>query len=361
MAQPIDELMSCTLNAEANAPPSVALPFVGSVRPAAPSRLAPYPTSYASGYAQPTYVRVESMNEPSSIQPGHDPSDVSSALAVSNAAICRQPEAVLPDAPRSRPRYSRSERIDLLWSDSSAKSSLETAGLMPASRSERSLEQRLVDDTPAETSDASDLLRALGRGQLSSAPEALVAYESALDAHRPRTLALVAGQLELAFDPIEALRATLGVATPFLPGNDRLRDACVAANEALAANASLLPGVAGSHKKRVEDALRHALRGASDSIEAVVEHALIESRSFAKRKVFGGCFVRANLVHRGGRECVTAYVPEAALEELPLLRTFPVSLAVEVRPAQDASEPYEVVYRTLALGRVVEIGHGRGR
>lgn len=393
MAQPIDELMSCTLNAQANAPPSAALPFVGSLPRLPVSRLAPiptevldtgtlsipiscesppawrrvspttratpYPTSYSAGYAQPTYVRVESMNDPVSIQSGHDASDVSSALAVSNAATSRQLNVVAPEPPKSRPRHTRSERIDLLWADASARTHLETAKLIPPPSTERSLEQRLVDEEPPETSD--ELLRALGRGELFSAPEALAAYEGALDAHRPRTLALVAGQLEMSFDPIEALRATLGVATPFVPGNERLKEACAAASEALSANAGLLPGVAASHKKRVEEALRQAVRGATDSIEAVVDHALIEARSFARRRVFGGTFVRATLTHRGGRESVTVYIPEAALEELPLLRTFPVSLAVEVRPPQDGNEPYEVAYRALALGRVVEIGYGRGR
>ncbi len=110
--------------------------------------------------------------------------------------------------------------------------------------------------------------------------------------------------------------------------------------------------------------MKAALRTSYPTIEGIVDRALIEERAFARRKVFGGSFVRA-LLQASARGAATSasvptYLPSEAAEALPLMRVVPVRLIVEVRPVQDAVESHPLSLRVVALARVVDLAT-RGR
>ena len=216
------------------------------------------------------------------------------------------------------------------------------------------------------SNDGAEIRAILLERQPTSIDELARLYEETLDRGADRLLCLVRGELTLSFEPIDAVRATLAVVTPFL-ADTRLKEAYDAAQEALRATGGLAPAIAASHKERLDEAMRAASRNSYPAMESLIERSLIEERAFSRRKVFGGSFVRGLLqpsnrsalpAHASGG--VPVYVPDAGAESLPLMRSVPVRLIAEVRPTQDAVESHPLALRVVALGRVVDLGP-RGR
>jgi hypothetical protein len=245
-------------------------------------------------------------------------------------------------------------RVDYLWHDAAA-------------------EQGILRDAEAEWTAASNgasgpkgeafVRGILADGKPMSIEDITRRYEEALDRGGERLFCLAGGELTLSFEPVDALRVTLSVVTPLL-GDARLKEAYDAAQEALRTGTSIAPAIALSHKQRIDEATKAALRGSLDpaesAIESVVERALLEDRAFARCRVFAGSFVRCSLgvgsSRSGSPVPVPVYLPEAGARELPLMRVAPMRLVVEVRPSQDAAEPHPLALRALALARVVELG-----
>lgn len=161
-----------------------------------------------------------------------------------------------------------------------------------------------------------------------------------------RCTALVAGNLELVLDASEALRATLGAITPYLRADGPLKDAYEAAAQALSTASASSQRIAASHKQRIDELLAQRTRNRA-AIDALVEQAVVETRSLARRPVFGASHWKASL------DGIATYLPEAAGWELPLLRSFEARVWVELRPAQESDDGQAISYRVRAIARVV--------
>lgn len=353
--------------------------------PPAPVRVgAPvYAPAGAMPSAMPEMIsRMVASHQPQHVAPPPRISDAAlargataSAYAASNAATEARPAGAAADreiAVQASARAASSpqvcgERIDYLWHDKLAEEDILRASSMKkeGQRADPDDEWLSADHVAASASkEASGVRAILGQRQPRSIDEVQELYDKALDAGAERLYCLVRGEVTLSFESIEALRVTLSVITPFL-GDARLKEAYEAAQEALRTSGGVAPAVAASHKERVDEALRAASRGASATIEAVIDRALIESRSFSRRRVFGAQLVRGLLQPsaRGSSGSaashVPVYLPDAAAEELPLMRSVPMRLIVEVRPAQDAVEAHPLALRVVAVARVVELGARR--
>jgi hypothetical protein len=265
-------------------------------------------------------------------------------------------------APASR------ERVDYLWHDESAEDDILRA--LALKRPETPGEDGDEWLTPATASAARSAETAgvreiLSRREPRSHEGLAAAYEEALDEGAERFHALVRGEIALSFEPVEHLRVTLSVVTPLL-ADARLKDAYDAAQEALRTTGGVASAVAMSHKERVDEALRAAARGSFPAFESVIDRALVEGRAFCRRRVFGATFVRGLLLGaprsgpQPGPTGIPIYLPDAAADTLPLMRSTLVRAVVEVRPAQDAVEAHALGLRVVALARVVDLSHRRG-
>jgi len=190
-------------------------------------------------------------------------------------------------------RILRVARLDLPWYDASSVAAMRSAGML--------------SDTTDGDSEPSQIASALACGEVAN-------HEALLDAYAQRgtsspALVLVGGALALTHDPQQRQHAT-----------------------------------------RAAAALGHT----KEAIEHMVERALIESRAFARRKLFAGFPIRALFTLDPGTEAFPIYLSEAAAAELPLMRTFQVRAIVELCAANDGIDVGPLALRVLALARVVE-------
>ncbi len=182
--------------------------------------------------------------------------------------------------------------------------------------------------------------------------QALAAATSPRGAFTP-PLALVGGELELTFDDLKTLEATLAAVAPFTAGPDKkLKDAfdagCAGRESPwIPSSARALENLA----TRVRDAFAQGSWSLpAGYLDQQVERALVERRHYQKRAVLGETWIRALLGGRGAG--VPVYLPEALGGKLPLYARFPVKMIVEIHLQQDQYESHPCALRCLALARV---------
>ncbi|MFO0615878.1 MAG: hypothetical protein U0414_25005 [Polyangiaceae bacterium] len=226
--------------------------------------------------------------------------------------------------------------------------------------SEKPADDELVDewksaDPPLQTSveakERGEAHRVLARATPMAPEELEPTLGSALDASTGVCpVVLVSGELTLALDPHDALRALRGYASAWsTPQDKRLGEALELVDAVLAAPIVLADAVQIA-RVRLDEALRAANRPALREVEPVIDRTLLESRSFARRNVFGD---RRVLAYLEGTPPLPVYLSEALARELPLMKRFPARIVAEIRPQQDASEAHAVALRAIALGRIV--------
>jgi hypothetical protein len=166
-------------------------------------------------------------------------------------------------------------------------------------------------------------------------------------------LVLVAGDLELPFDELETLKATVTAVAPFAQSDKKLK-------ESLDTVAELLKtpwlqgsgGVAESLTRRIQDAFAQAQRLGPDYLQGHTERMLLEERRYQKRTVYGQTWIRS-LLHLGGAP-VPTYLPEALAKELPMFKRFRAKLIGEVDLREDQYETHPQAVRAVALARLVD-------
>jgi hypothetical protein len=212
------------------------------------------------------------------------------------------------------------------------------------------------DEDPPEVKDRRDVLGVLRQADPTPLDdlEAILHEAAAAPGGLTPPLVLVAGELEPAFDEVEALSAALAAAAPFAVGSDKkLKDAFDQVTESLKSS-----WVQGS--PRAAEALSTRLREAFPQgawslpqgwLDQQIERAVVEKRAYQKRKVLGKTLLRAALGPRGA--AVPAYLPEDLAGHLPLYARFSARAIAEVHLSQDQYEPHPVALRVLALARVV--------
>ena len=170
-------------------------------------------------------------------------------------------------------------------------------------------------------------------------------------------LVLLAGELELRFDEVAAMKALILAATPLARVDAPLQAALDFAAEMARTPLQSAPEVA----EGLATSLRHAWAGANRSLppehlDAQTARALLAARAYQRRDLFGETWVRALLTPTGAPTPLPAYLPEEAARRLPLFARFAVRAIAEVLPQQDQSEDAPVALRVLALARVITRG-----
>jgi hypothetical protein len=167
-------------------------------------------------------------------------------------------------------------------------------------------------------------------------------------------MAVATGDLELCFDEVERLKCIVGVTGPVAGADKALKDTIDSITALLATPHLHAPfGLAQRLQHQLQAQLGAANRALPhDYLELQVARALVTSRHYQTRSVFGAPHVRARLC---GGEAVPAYLPVALAQRLPLMASFSARVVAEVVPQQDEVESAPIALRVLAIGRIVQI------
>ena len=171
-----------------------------------------------------------------------------------------------------------------------------------------------------------------------------------------RPLTVLDGMLELPFDEIDLLRATLGVATSHASVLPAVTEVMETARAFLAS-----PGIPSAAD--VALALVQRIRATFDasgvaqaaSFEDRTEPSLVDRRSRNFRIVCGGRFIRAKLALTSGG-AFTAYLPESMNDVLPAARRVPVRAIARIHAALDELETQPITLEVLALASKARSG-----
>ena len=217
------------------------------------------------------------------------------------------------------------------------------------------LEDPAFAKDPSEVEDRREIFEILARGAPSIAIEINEALIAAVrdDGKLVSPLLLAAGELQLPFDEIETLRATVTTVTPLAGNDENLRASLDIARQFLAIpGLATAPAVAEGLTARIREAWTQGKRVVVPGyLDAQTERALTEQRHYQRRTVFGGMHLRA-LLHCGGQSPLPTYLPESAAKLLPLYPRFRVRLVAEVHLQIDPYETNQACLRGLALARV---------
>ncbi len=208
---------------------------------------------------------------------------------------------------------------------------------------------------PWDIEDRREVYEVLARGAQSDArrvEEALVEARRA-DGKLVSPLVLVDGAIEMQLDELQALRATVTIASIFAAGDELLKAAITDAREFLQAPDLLSPpGVIDGLTARVLEAFRKVRRAVSQSyVEEQTERVLLSERHYQKREVLGATFLRALVRVAGEKEGLLVYLPEELAKKVPMYRRFKVRMIADVHPQQDQYEARGFALRALAIGR----------
>ena len=217
------------------------------------------------------------------------------------------------------------------------------------------LEDPAFANNPSEVEDRREIFEVLARGAPCIAIEINEALVAAVrdDGKLVSPLLLASGELQLPFDEIETLRATVTTVTPLAGNDESLRASIDIAKQFLAIpGLTTAPAVAEGLTARIREAWNQGKRMVAPGyLDAQTERALTEQRHYQRRTVFGGAHLRA-LLHCGGSSPIPTYLRESVAKVLPLYSRFKVRVVVEVHLQIDPYETNQAALRGLALARV---------
>lgn len=199
--------------------------------------------------------------------------------------------------------------------------------------------------------------RVLGNGSCVELPALRGLLRNAMsnEAADASPIRLLTGELRVAFDELETLRATVAAVAPHLEEDESLAKAVAPAKRVL--EDSALQGsrdAASDLTSRIRKACQESSAVDDSVVARRVERKLVEGRSYSRRNVFGEKWVRCSLVREGAS--VTCYLPESIASTMPLYANFPVRVIGEIHPRQDHDEESSVALTVVALGRLIEKG-----
>ncbi len=172
-----------------------------------------------------------------------------------------------------------------------------------------------------------------------------------LDGSFVAPLALVAGTLDLTFDELEILKATVTTVTPFTGGDKGLKDVVDSVNDLLQT-----PWLAGSTSVADDPPERGILpgqTGLAPGLPRGPHRATLAGAAPLSTKDD----VRSHLPPRpatqaGASEPIPVYLPEGLARDLPLYQRFPARLLAEVHLQQDQFEIHPSALKAPAVARV---------
>lgn len=222
-------------------------------------------------------------------------------------------------------------------------------------------DEDLEDDVPpprrTPAKDRRDMLAILSRGEALDVEGVEAALLRATDDEGGFTppLVVVGGELELQFDELETLKATLAAVSPHAAGDEKLKKVVDATTELFKAPwAQGANGVMEELAKQLRDVF---LQGSKERtavyLDQHVERTLLDHRHFQKRTVLGQLRLRCLLSGGVSSARVPAYLPESLGKELPAFRRFGVRMIAEVRPRLEQSDAHPAALRVVAMGRII--------
>ncbi|WP_197041424.1 DUF2169 family type VI secretion system accessory protein [Chondromyces apiculatus] len=307
--------------------------------------------------------------EPAGV-PAHDARAALGGLsAASDAAATplETPPSGSGAGPAPRPRLPPpSEYVDLLWFDERAPQRVRQQAawasyLRETARTTEWLTGEEAVQEPQATRDRREVARALARVPPLDAFGVTRAVEESIDEDGilTRPLVVVGGELTMSFDPLEALKTTITVASQLTAADKKLKDAVDAASEVVQTRAAGGPLVEGA-STRIRQAFAQMNRTLpADYLDATVQRTLIEERRYQRRTVLGGVRLCAALATGSGAP-LPVYLPEMLADKLPLFPKFRVRAVAEPHAQQDPAETEPLALLVLALGRALPVPGGRG-
>ncbi|MEZ4302368.1 MAG: DUF2169 domain-containing protein [Polyangiaceae bacterium] len=290
------------------------------------------------------------------------------------SAVPEVEEPILPV--RQRP----SEILKLLWFDPKVLPRLHKHPEWRILLAE--MELRLLDDFDREGAEDEDkkarrsVFEVLSRG-IATPPEGLRrTLDGAVDedgAFEP-PLVLLSGEMELPFDEMETLKATVTLLTPlFAPlaaaDNKKPKELLDAASQFLTTPGSdQFAHLAQGHIDRLRDAFSQIRRSLpADYVDSHTERALLRQRAYSMKTLYGKRWIRGLLKGAAGvpksgdspgraasSEMVPpVYLPEALREELPAYKRIRIKALGEVDLQEDQEESASWVVKIVALSRVL--------
>jgi hypothetical protein len=165
------------------------------------------------------------------------------------------------------------------------------------------------------------------------------------------SLALFQTEITMDLELPALLETTAELANP-LAGNDkRLKDLLDAVREVSKLPLAGTPDFVLQLIHQIRDAWSRANRTFPPQfLVANAERKLLMERTFTRRSLFGETHVRA-YAGAGDGAALPLYVPESAVNTLPLALSFSARVIVEVHPTQDSGESSPLALRVLAIGR----------
>jgi hypothetical protein len=291
-----------------------------------------------------------------------------SALAFSNAAadagIHVEAKRSIPAREEPAPRGGKGDAIELVGFDAETLPRLRKhpawkkilAEMNPKPKGRADDNEGDTRDNQKEAKDRRDVLAILKRGESSGRSDIDDAINEAIDGGMPLPpLVLVMGELDFAFDEMEALKATLAIVSPFVPADKKLKETVDVVREVMGT-----PGIERARavveklSARIRAAFGQTDRGAPATyLDAQTEPILLEGRCYQKRTVMGKPWIRASLYLEGDdrRAPIPAYLAAELSSELPMFRRFPARLVAEARPRVDQGEAAEVALKVVVVGR----------
>lgn len=167
-------------------------------------------------------------------------------------------------------------------------------------------------------------------------------------------LVLVAGELELPFDELEALKAAMSTALAAVTVADKqLKEVVTIARDFVQTpGLSAAPAVSEGLTARIREAfVKEKKAYPSGYVDTQMEQVLLSGRHYQKREVFGGMYVRCLAWLPGEKSALVGYLPADVSKKLPIWKRFRVRLIAEVHPAQDQYEARSVALKMLGIVR----------
>ncbi len=199
-----------------------------------------------------------------------------------------------------------------------------------------------------------EVLRLLSVAAPLDAAQAREALSASIDddSHLEMPLLVIGGELRPTFDEVKTLEAAAQVAQPSSNVNKALLPLLKMATDTAEGPWPPTREVTTHILKQIELAMTQSPGLTPKFFATQLERLLLESRAYKRRTLLGAPRIRAELGFGAG-DPIPIYLPESANDVLPMLPSFTIVAAVELRPREDATESHAECLVVHALGRVV--------
>jgi hypothetical protein len=294
---------------------------------------------------------------------------VAASDAAAGPAVVTSAGPASGTAASSQSRTLPREYIELLWFDDKAPQRVRGQERWTAALGDRKQDDEWMTADEAfepqkDVKDRRDLMRAMTRITPVDGDGIGQALTDAIDEDGvlTRPLVVVTGELQVLFEELETLKATIAVVSPLLGADKKLNELAIAAGEMATSSWRCTSAIADGMTLRLKEAFTQVNRSLpANYVDSSVERILLEQRQYQKRVILGSSRLRTALVPAaaggatGKGAGIPAYLPEYLQAELPMFQRFRATLIAEAHSQQDQFETHPFSLVVLALGRVLPV------